>query len=115
VRVGRTFGFDRNRGGEPYWPLLTEHRKRLIVLSSRGDYGYSPSERIAARNHVESSIRTAFSYIGITRMWSIAIEYDEFADQRLVASIARAERDVDQLVGELATANESRRQLEPSG
>lgn len=106
VRVGRTFGFDRNRAGEPYWPLLTEYRKRLVVLSARGDYGYSPGERIAAQNHVESSIRTAFSYIGITAMWSVAVEYDEFSDHRLVASIAQAEGEVDRLVGELlATAH----------
>jgi FMN-dependent NADH-azoreductase len=102
VRVGRTFGFDRTRGAEPYWPLLTTQRKRLVVLSSRGDYGYAPGERIAAQNHVEASVRTAFSYIGITEMWSVAIEYDEFADQRLIESIARAERDVDQLVRELS-------------
>jgi hypothetical protein len=35
-------------------------------------------------------------------MWSIAIEYDEFADHRLIESIARAERDVDRLVRELS-------------
>ena len=104
VRVGRTFGFDRSRSGDPYWPLLTEFGKRLVVLSSRGDYGYAPGERIAAHNHVESSIATAFSYIGITDMWSVAVEYDEFSDQRLVASIARAERDVDGLVQELTTS-----------
>lgn len=102
VRVGRTFGFDRTRSGDPYWPLLSAQRKRLVVLSSRGDYGYAPGERIAAHNHVESSVRTAFSYIGITEMWSLAIEYDEFADQRLIESIARAERDVDRLVRELS-------------
>jgi len=102
VRVGRTFGFDRGRSGDPYWPLLTDRCKRLVVLSSRGDYGYSLGERIAAHNHVESSVRTAFSYIGITDMRSVAIEYDEFADQRLIESIARAERGVDRLVRELS-------------
>lgn len=102
VRVGRTFGFDRSRSGEPYWPLLTAHCKRLVVLSSRGDHGYAPGERIAAHNHVESSVRTAFSYIGITDMRSVATEYDEFGDQRLIESIARAERGVDRLVQELS-------------
>src|SRR5215217_7475116 len=28
VRVGRTFGFDRSRTGDPYWPLLAEQGKR---------------------------------------------------------------------------------------
>jgi FMN-dependent NADH-azoreductase len=102
VRVGKTFGFDRSRSGDPYWPLLAEHGKRLVILSSRGDYGYKTGERIADRNHVEASVRTAFAYIGITQSWSVAVEYDEFGDERLQASIAQAERSVDNLVAELA-------------
>ena len=101
VRVGRTFGFDRSRGGEPYWPLLADAGKRLVILSSRGDYGYRPGERIADRNHVEASVRTAFSYIGLTDVHDVAIEYDEFADQRLQDSIGRAEAAVDGLVSML--------------
>jgi FMN-dependent NADH-azoreductase len=102
VRVGKTFGFDRAREGEPYWPLLTDQGKQLVILSSRGDYGYNPGERIAASNHVESSVRTAFAYIGITRVESIAIEYDEFADHRLMHSIEKAEAEVKRLVRKLA-------------
>src|SRR5690606_26031124 len=33
VRVGRTFGFDRSRQGEPYWPLLAGAGKRRVILS----------------------------------------------------------------------------------
>lgn len=98
VRVGRTFGFDRSRRGDPYWPLLSEYQKRLVILSSRGDYGYDEGGRIAALNHVEPSVRTAFQYIGITRFESLAAEYDEFADDRLQASLAHAEGAVDLLV-----------------
>ena len=98
VRVGRTFGFDRSRAGEPYWPLLTGMRKRLVILSSRGDFGYGPGQRIAHMNHVEGGVATAFGYIGVTDVASVAIEYDEFADDRLHASIASAETDVDALV-----------------
>lgn len=104
VRVGRTFGFDRSRPGDPYWPLLTEYGKRLVVLSSRGDYGYGDGERIQHLNHVESSIRTAFRYLGITAFESVAAEYDEFADERLQVSLARAEAEVDALVERLAVA-----------
>ena len=102
VRVGKTFGFDRERAGDPYWPLLTEQRKRLVILSSRGDYGYESGERIADRNHVEASVRTAFAYMGITQAWSIAAEYDEFGGERLLASREKAEREVDSLVEILA-------------
>jgi FMN-dependent NADH-azoreductase len=102
VRVGRTFGFDRARPGEPYWPLLTEQRKTLVILSSRGDYGYGAGSRIAHMNHVEPSIKTAFGYIGITDVHGAAIEYDEFADERLKDSIATAEAAVDALAAQLA-------------
>lgn len=97
VRVGRTFGFDRARKGEPYWPLVRDG-KSLVILSSRGDYGYGPGERLEKRNHVESGVMTPFAYIGITDAKSVAIEYDEFADARLRASIKAAEEAVDALV-----------------
>lgn len=101
VRVGRTFGFDRARVGEPYWPLLTAQNKTLVLLGSRGDYGYDTGGRIAAMNHVEASTRTAFAYIGITDVEAVAVEYDEFADDRLAASIAKAEQGVDGIVQRL--------------
>lgn len=100
VRVGRTFGFDRAREGEPYWPLATDG-KTLVILSSRGDYGYDPGERLEHMNHVEGGVSVPFGYIGITDVRSIAIEYDEFADARLQASIRAAEERVDALVSNL--------------
>ena len=101
VRVGRTFGFDRARQGDPYWPLLADMNKKLVVLSSRGDFGYGEGERIGHMNHVEPGIRTAFGYIGITDVRSAAIEYDEFGGDRLAQSVARAEAQVDALVDAL--------------
>lgn len=100
VRVGRTFGFDRTRQGAPYWPLVPAG-KILIVLSSRGDYGYGPGERLELMNHVEPAVRTPFAYMGIVDMHSVAIEYDEFADHRVNASIQAAEISIDLLVGRL--------------
>jgi FMN-dependent NADH-azoreductase len=102
VRVGRTFGFDRSRVGEPYWPLLADQRKRAVLLSSRGDYGYGPGERLDASNHVEAGVMTPLRYVGIETFDCVAIEYDEFADQRLHASIAAAEVAVDALAERLA-------------
>lgn len=101
VRVGRTFGFDRSRPGDPYWPLLEDARKRLVILSSRGDHGYAEGQRLAERNHVEASVRTAFAYMGVTDAHSLAVEYDEFGDQRLADSISQAEAAVDELVAAL--------------
>jgi len=109
VRVGRTFGFDRGRAGEPYWPMLAGQGKRLVLLSSRGDYGYDPGERLAASNHVEAGVATPMRYIGIDDVERVAIEYDEFADERLHASIAAAEAEVDALVMRLAQPLVARR------
>lgn len=100
VRVGLTFGFDRSREGEPYWPMLPQG-KRLVILSARGDYGYDPGGRLEARNLVEAGLRVPLAYIGLTETHSVAIEYDEFGDERLVASIAAAEAAVDALVDKL--------------
>jgi FMN-dependent NADH-azoreductase len=111
VRVGRTFGFDRSRTGEPYWPLLAGQGKRLVLLSARGDYGYNPGDRLGASNHVEASVMTPLRYIGIDAVDCIAIEYDEFADERLHASIAAAEAAVDALVARLAEEVEARCEL----
>ncbi len=101
VRVGVTFGFDRGRGEIPYWPMLTGG-KQLVILGSRGDYGYDPGERLSDINLVETSLTIPLGYIGIDRHESVAIEYDEFADDRLAASIAGAEALTDALAARLA-------------
>jgi FMN-dependent NADH-azoreductase len=101
VRVGRTFGFDRSRAGEPYWPLLAGQGKRVVLLGARGDHGYDPGGRLAHANHVEAGVLTPLHYIGIDAADCIAIEYDEFGDERLDASIAAAEAHVDALVARL--------------
>lgn len=108
VRVGRTFGFDRSRTGEPYWPLLSDQQKRLVLLSARGDSGYDPGHHLEASNHVEAGVMTPLRYIGIDAVDRIAIEYDEFADERLQASIATAEAAVDALAMRLANETERR-------
>jgi FMN-dependent NADH-azoreductase len=99
VRVGRTFGFDRSRPGEPYWPMLSG--KRLVTLGARGDWGYGPGERIAGLNHVEPHLHTVFRYIGVTGAVSIAAEYDEFADERIQQSLQAAEVEIDRLVARM--------------
>nr|WP_316640499.1 NAD(P)H-dependent oxidoreductase [uncultured Roseateles sp.] len=107
VRVGRTFGFDRSRPGLPYWPMLSEQGKRIVLLSSRGDFGYEPGGHMAGMNHVEGGIASAFKYLGVAELHCAAIEYDEFADARLALSIEAAEGRVDALVDELLAATSS--------
>ncbi|MCM2439419.1 NAD(P)H dehydrogenase [Agrobacterium vitis] len=100
VRVGVTFGFDRARTGEPYWPMLPPG-KRLVILTARGDFGYDAGGRLAAMNLVEQGLKVPLAYLGLHTSDAIAIEYDEFVDERLASSIATAENNVDRLVEKL--------------
>lgn len=102
VRVGRTFGFDRDRAGDPYWPLLAGMGKRAVLLGARGDHGYDVGGRLAGSNHVEPGLTTPLRYIGIEVAGAVAIEYDEFGDERLATSIVAAEAAVDALAARLA-------------
>lgn len=102
VRVGLTFGFDRAREGEPYWPMLAGQGKTLVVLTARGDYGYDAGERIADLELVVPGLAKPLAYLGITDLRTVAVEYDEFQDERLAASLAQAETAVDALVETLA-------------
>jgi FMN-dependent NADH-azoreductase len=106
VRVGLTFGFDRARQGEPYWPMLADQGKTLVVLTARGDYGYDSGERIANLELVTPALAKPLAYLGITDLRTAAVEYDEFQDDRLTASLARAEAAVDALAETIALERE---------
>ncbi|KLN57847.1 FMN-dependent NADH-azoreductase [Variovorax paradoxus] len=101
VRVGRTFGFDRARGAVPYWPMLAEAGKRMVLLGARGDHGYDPGGRIAHLNHAERTVRSVFGYIGITEVFEAAVECDEFGGEQLAESLRQAEQKVDRLADQL--------------
>ncbi|MBT2334486.1 NAD(P)H-dependent oxidoreductase [Variovorax paradoxus] len=104
VRVGRTFGFDRARGAVPYWPMLADAGKRVVLLGARGDHGYDPGGRVAHLNHTESSVRSVLGYIGITEVFEAAVECDEFGGEQLAQSLQKAEQSVDRLADQLAAA-----------
>lgn len=112
VRVGRTFGFDRARGAVPYWPMLSDAGKRMVLLGARGDHGYGPGGRIAHLNHTESSVRSVFGYIGITDVYEAAVESDEFGGEELAQSLRKAEQEVDRLVDQLGGARASERSVD---
>lgn len=107
VRVGRTFGFDRARGAVPYWPMLADAGKRMVLLGARGDHGYDPGGRIAHLNHAERTVRSVFGYIGITEVFEAAVECDEFGGEQLAESMRQAELKVDGLVEQLAAEPQS--------
>jgi len=91
ARIGRTFSFDLTRGDTPIEPILSG--KTLVVLSARGEFGFAPGGVRAHLNALDPAIAACAHYLGVARdaIHTVAIEYQEFKDQRFVASVAAAE------------------------
>jgi len=106
IRVGETFSFDLQRGDWPLAPLLSG--KTLVVLSSRGEFGFDPGGIRASWNHLDPHIATCAHYLGAEQKYHIAIDYQEFGDQRHRESIARAHAEVNELVARLWQAQQRR-------
>ncbi|MFV0456763.1 MAG: FMN-dependent NADH-azoreductase [Pseudomonas sp.] len=101
VRLGRTVEVDETKPIDPYVPLLAERPRHAVILAARGGVGFGVGGEMAHMNHLESSLATALSFIGITRIHQIAIEGQEVGGELLATSVAQAQRQVDELVTEL--------------
>lgn len=103
ARVGVTFSFDLARGDVPIEPILTG--KKLVVLSSRGEFGFAPGGERAHLNGLDPAIAASAHYLGADagEMETIAIEYQEFGDKRFETSLAAARSRAKQAAIELAT------------
>lgn len=91
ARIGRTFSFDLARGDTPIEPILSG--KRLVVLSSRGEFGFAPGGVRAHLNALDPALAACAHYFGVAQadIETIAIEYQEFKDARHEASVETAE------------------------
>ncbi len=105
VRPGETFSFDLQRGDFPIRSTLSG--KSLVVLSSRGEFGFEPGGIRDGWNHLNPHLRTvATRLLGIAEedIYEIASEYQEFNDQRHQQSREQALRDAAELGSRLAGA-----------
>lgn len=103
IRIGETFSFDLGRGDFPIQSTLSG--KTLVVLSSRGEFGFEPGGIRDGWNHMSPHLRTiATRLLGIaeTDIHEIASEYQEFNDERHQRSRERAMRDAAELGSRLA-------------
>ncbi len=91
ARIGRTFSFDLTRGDFPIEPILSG--KTLVVLSSRGEFGFAPGGVRAHMNTLDPGIAACAHYLGVARedIHTIAIERQEFKDARYHQSVTDAE------------------------
>ncbi len=102
ARIGRTFSFDLTRGDVPIEPILSG--KTLVVLSARGEFGFTPGGIRAHMNALDPALAACAHYFGVARkdIHTITIEYQEFKDERYRHSVAEAELAVPALVDRLA-------------
>lgn len=96
IRIGKTFTFDLARGDYPLEPIMTS--KTLVILSSRGEFGFGPGGIREGMNHLETHIRTCAPYLGVEQTHLITVEYQEFGDQRHELSMKEAYETVPQLI-----------------
>ncbi len=88
IRIGKTFTFDLARGDFPLEPIMSG--KTLVVLSSRGEFGFGPGGVRESMNHLETHIFTCAHYLGVEESHLIAVDYQEFDDDRHRQSLADA-------------------------
>ena len=102
IRIGRTFSFDLGRGDWPVAPSLAG--KRLVVLSARGEFGFASGGLRARLNQLDPHIATCAPFIGVDgdAIHTVAVEYQEFGDERHARSLAEAEAKAGTLAAALA-------------
>jgi FMN-dependent NADH-azoreductase len=96
IRVGRAFSFDPSNESAPLTPLMTG--KTLVVVSSRGEFGFQPGGVRAHMNHLDPHLATLAPFLGVTTTHLAAIEYDEFKGPRFERSVRDAETRVAEIV-----------------
>lgn len=84
VRINETFSFDLSRGDFPLEPILSQ--KRLVTLTSAGEFGFAPGGIRAEMDHLHPHLTTLERYLGVSNSWHIGIEYQEFGNERFETS-----------------------------
>lgn len=102
IRIHRTFSFDRSDKTWPLSPLLSG--KRLVLLSASGEFDFHPGGLRESWEHLEPHVRTCARYLGVAPadVHHIAIEYQEFGDERHRDSLAAAQDEAQALARRLA-------------
>lgn len=103
IRIGKTFTFDLERGDFPLEPVM--NGKVLVILSARGEFGFGPGGVREGMNHLETHIRTCAHYLGVEESHLIAIDYQEFNEERHKRSTAEAFAAIPVLVEQLLEAD----------
>jgi len=88
IRVNLTFSFDLARGDFPLEPTMSG--KTLVILSASGEFGFGKGGVREASNHLDTHLGTCAHYLGVSETHHVAIEYQEFGDERHARSVDAA-------------------------
>lgn len=86
IRINRTFSFDPEEKTWPLSPLLSG--KQLVLMSASGEFAFHAGGLRESWEHLEPHVRTCAHYLGVARgdVHHVAVEYQEFGDERHRAS-----------------------------
>jgi FMN-dependent NADH-azoreductase len=110
VRVNKTFTFDLSRGDFPLEPTLSG--KTMVLITSAGEFGFSPGGIREEMNHLGTHIKVLSKYLGVQNFYEVNSEYQEFNDTRHQKSYSDALRKINFLARELADGNHDTTQTE---
>lgn len=105
IRINRTFSFDSAERTWPLSPLLAG--KKLVLLSASGEFAFHAGGVRESWEHLEPHVRTCARYLGVAPadVHHVAIEYQEFGDERhrasLDAAVDAAQTVASQLAGDV--------------
>jgi len=102
ARINKTFSFDLARGDFPIQPALSG--KAVVLLWACGEFGFEAGEIRESEGHLKPHVRTIAKYLGVSTFHDIAIEYQEFGDERHERSRRNALAAAEQLGAHLAAA-----------
>ncbi len=100
IRINKTFDFDLARGDFPLQPLLGG--KTLVVITSTGEFGFEQGGIREHMSHLVPHLRTLSKYLGVSTIYEIASEYQEFADERHQQSLDNAYKQAVQLASRIS-------------
>lgn len=108
IRIDRTFSFDRAEKTWPLSPLLSG--KKLVLLTASGEFGFHAGGLRESWEHLEAHVRTCARYLGVAvdDVHHVAIEYQEFGDDRHRASLEEALAAAGGLARQLAAVSSTR-------
>jgi FMN-dependent NADH-azoreductase len=99
IRVRRTFDFNLDDNANPYRPLLAS--RPVTIITSAGSTGFEPGGESAAINFLDAPLQISLSLIGLADIEFIRVSPADSDDSRFAASLAAAEKVIDDAVARL--------------